>query len=418
MAMTMGEKIIAAAAGVEKVCPGEIYIAKLDKMMTNDATTHITLDLYKNKLKNPHIKDAEKVIFVIDHNFPADCPETANAHRKMRLFAKQNGIRLYEGKGICHQLMIENHVNSGELIIGADSHTCSYGALGAFGTGVGCTDFLYGMVTGTTWLMVPETIRFYLSGKLPKGVYARDLMLKIIGDIGANKCNYKIMEFVGDGIGNMSIDDRIVLANLAVEAGAKTALMEVDGKVIDFLKERGRKPKYIFRSDDNATFSAEYHYNLEELEPVIAKPDHIDDVVALNNISGVKIDQAFVGSCNNGRIEELRVIASILKKHKVDPKVRFFVSPASNEVYLQALQEGIIEILNESGVMVLNSNCSVCWGGCQGVIGENEVLISTGTRNFKGRAGHPSSKIYLASAATVAASAIKGRIISANDLDI
>ncbi len=412
MSMTMGEKIIASAAGVKHVNPGEIHIVQLDKIMTNDATTHLTLDMYNHKLKYPRISDSSKVVFIIDHNFPADSPETAAAHRKMRLFANENNITIYEGKGICHQLMIENHVNSGELIIGADSHTCSYGALGAFGTGVGCTDFLYGMVTGTTWLMVPETIRFYLTGELHEGIYARDLMLTIIGDIGANGCNYKIMEFVGEGIEKMSVAERIVLANLAVEAGAKTALMEVDNKVTDFLAEHGRKPRQEFKSDAGARYAAEYYYNLSDIKSVVARPDHIDDVIPTNELSEIKIDQAFIGSCNNGRIEDLRVAASILKDHKVAPHVRLIISPASNDVYLQALQEGIISILNEAGAMIVNSNCSVCWGGCQGVLYANEVLISTGTRNFRGRAGHPDSKIYLGSAATVAASAIKGKIIS------
>lgn len=413
MSMTMGEKIIASAAGVAQVKPGEIHIVRLDQMMTNDATTHLTLDMYQQELNSPRLADNNKLIFVIDHNFPADCPTTASAHRKMRLFARENNIILYEGQGICHQLMIENHVNSGELIVAADSHTCSYGALGAFGTGVGCTDLLYGMVTGTTWMMVPETIQFHLTGELPEGVFARDLMLTIIRDIGANGCNYKIMEFVGDGIEKMSIDDRIVLANLAVEAGAKSALMEADEKVVAFLGERGRKPKALFKSDEDAVYAAKYQYDLSKMEIIVARPDHIDDVVSIDEIGDVSIDQAFIGSCNNGRIEELRVAASILHNKKVNPKVRMIISPASNDTYLQALREGLIETLNEAGAMIVNSNCSVCWGGCQGVLAAGEVLISTGTRNFRGRAGHPDSKIYLGSAATVAASAIAGKIMSA-----
>lgn len=416
MGMTMGEKIIAAAAGVETVRPGEIHTVALDKMMSNDGTTHFTIGMYNTKLKHPKIADPSKVVFVVDHNMPANTPKTAAAHKMMRDFARENGIHYYEGKGVCHQLMVENHVNSGEFIIGADSHTCTYGALGAFGTGVGHTDFLYGMVTGTTWVMVPETIRFTLTGKLRPGVYARDLMLKIIGDVGANGCNYKIMEFVGDGIANMTIDDRLVLANLAVEAGAKTALMEVDDKTVAYLASRGRKPKAAYKSDADAVFLQEHFYNLEEVEPVVARPDFIDDVVPASQELGVRIDEAFLGSCNNGRIEELRVAAEILKGRKIHEGVRFIVSPSSNEVYKQAVEEGIIEIMNEAGAMIVNSNCSVCWGSCQGVLAAGEVLISTGTRNFKGRSGHPDSKVYLGSAATVTASAIAGEIITADRL--
>lgn len=416
MGMTIGEKIIAAAAGVECVKPGEIHTVVLDKMMTNDGTTHLTIDMYNSMLKTPRIADTDKIVFVIDHNSPADTPKTAAAHRKMRDFAKQNNICFYEGKGVCHQLMVENHVVPGQIIIGADSHTCTYGALGAFGTGVGCTDFLYGMVTGTTWMMVPETIRFNITGEFKPGVYARDLMLTIIGDVGADGCNYKIMEFAGSGIDNMTLDDRLVLSNLAVEAGAKTALMEPDSKVMDYITQRGRQPKALFKSDDDAVFSAVYEYNLGDIEPVVARPHRIDDVVPATEAAGVKIDQAFLGSCNNGRIEELRLAAKILEGRKVDPRVRFIVSPASNEVYAQALKEGVIDILNDAGAMIMNSNCSVCWGSCQGVIGAGEVLISTGTRNFKGRAGSPDSFVYLGSAATVAASAVAGVITTAEQL--
>ncbi len=410
MGMTMGEKIIARAAGVPCVKPGEIHTVRLDKLMSNDGTTHITLGLYQNKLRHPRLADAEKLVFVIDHNSPADSPKTAEAHQIMRDFAKEHNITFYEGKGVCHQLMVENHVCSGELIIGADSHTCTYGALGAFGTGVGSTDFLFGMVTGTTWLLVPKTLRFELRGRLPEGVSSRDLMLHIIGDIGADGANYKIMEFYGDGLSHMSVSERLVLSNLAVEAGAKTALMEADDKVLAYLKERGRAPVVCFKSDEDAVFEAGYSYDLSKIEPVVARPDNIDDVVPARSVQGTHIDEAFLGSCNSGRLEELRLAAKIVKGKSVHPNVRFIVAPASNEVYATALSEGIIQTLNEAGAMVVNANCSVCWGSCQGVLGPGEVLVSTGTRNFKGRSGHPDSKVYLASAAVVAASALKGEI--------
>jgi len=416
MGMTIAEKIIAAAAGVESVRPGDIHTVNLDRMMSNDGTTHLTVDMYNNQLNHPHIADPKKLVFIVDHNVPSDNPKTAASQKKMRDFARENGIDFWEGKGVCHQIMMENYVCSGELIFGADSHTCSYGAVGAFGTGVGCTDFLYGMVTGTSWVLVPETVKFNLVGKLPEGVYARDLILEIIGTVGANGCNYQVMEFTGEGAKTLSISDRIALCNMAVEAGAKTGIFEPDEKAIAYLEEHGRKPKAIYHSDPDAVYAREYTFDLSKVRPVVAKPDFVDNLCPAEEVRGIKIDEAFLGSCNNGRIEDLRVGASIIKGHKVADRVRFLVVPASLEIYKQALKEGLIDIFMDAGAIVMNPNCSVCWGSCQGVIGENEVLISTGTRNFKGRAGHPSSKVYLGSAATVTASAIVGKIALAEDI--
>ena len=416
MGMTIAEKIIARAAGVSEVRPGDIHTVEVDRLMSNDGTTHLTIDMYHNKLKHPHIADVNKLVWIVDHNVPSDSPKTAASQKKMRDFAKEHGIKFYEGQGVCHQIMMENYVCPGELIFGADSHTCTYGALGAFGTGVGCTDLLYGMVTGTSWVLVPETVKFNLTGKLPEGVYPRDLMLTIIGRIGANGVNYQVMEFTGDGAKTLSVNDRMVLCNLAVEAGAKTAIFEADEIALEYLRERGREPKAVFHSDEDAVYAREYTFDLSQIEPVAARPDFVDDVVPAKEVCGIRIDEAFLGSCNNGRIDDLRVGASVLKGRKVADHVRFLVVPASQEVYLQALEEGLISVFMESGAIVMNPNCSVCWGSCQGVIGENEVLISTGTRNFKGRAGHPSSKVYLGSAATVAASAVRGEICTADML--
>lgn len=417
MGMTIAEKIIAAAAGVESVKPGDIHTVNLDRLMSNDGTTHLTIDMYHNNLKNPRIADPSKLVFIVDHNVPADSPKTAASQKKMRDFARDHDIDFWEGKGVCHQIMMEHYVRPGELIFGADSHTCTYGALGAFGTGVGCTDYLYGMVTGTSWVLVPETIRFNLVGKLPEGVYPRDLMLTIIGEVGANGCNYQVMEFAGEGVKTLSVNDRMVLCNLAVEAGAKTGIVEADEIALDYLKAHGREPKAVYHSDPDAVYVKEYTFNLDDIRPVAARPDFVDDVVPAKEVEGIRIDEAFLGSCNNGRIDDLRVGASIIKGKKVADHVRFLVVPASNDVYKQALEEGLIEIFMEAGAIVMNANCSVCWGSCQGVIGENEVLISTGTRNFKGRAGHPNSKVYLASAATVTASAIAGVIQVPSSVD-
>ena len=416
MGMTIAEKIIARAAGVSEVRPGDIHTVEVDRLMSNDGTTHLTIDMYHNKLKHPHIADVSKLVWIVDHNVPSDSPKTAASQKKMRDFAKEHSIKFYEGQGVCHQIMMENHVCPGELIFGADSHTCAYGALGAFGTGVGCTDYLYAMVTGKSWVLVPETLRFNLTGKLPEGVYARDLILTIIGKIGANGANYKAMEFAGDGMKNLTMSDRIAICNLCVEAGAKTALMEVDDIALHYLHEHGREPKACFASDADAHFAAVYDIDLSTITPIVAKPHFVDNVCPAKEAAGVKIDEAFLGSCNNGRIEDLRVGAELLKGRKVHPLVRFLVVPASQAVYQQALKEGLLKIFMEAGAIVMNPNCSVCWGSCQGVIGEGETLISTGTRNFKGRAGHRDSFVYLASAATVTASAIKGEIATADML--
>lgn len=416
MGMTIAEKIIARAAGVSEVRPGDIHTVEVDRLMSNDGTTHLTIDMYHNKLKHPHIADVNKLVWIVDHNVPSDSPKTAASQKKMRDFAKEHGIKFYEGQGVCHQIMMENHVCPGELIFGADSHTCAYGALGAFGTGVGCTDYLYAMVTGKSWVLVPETLRFNLTGKLPEGVYARDLILTIIGKIGANGANYKAMEFAGDGMKNLTMSDRIAICNLCVEAGAKTALMEVDDIALTYLHEHGREPKACFASDADAHFAAVYDIDLSTITPIVAKPHFVDNVCPAKEAAGVKIDEAFLGSCNNGRIEDLRVGAELLKGRKVHPLVRFLVVPASQAVYQQALKEGLLKIFMEAEAIVMNPNCSVCWGSCQGVIGEGETLISTGTRNFKGRAGHRDSFVYLASAATVTASAIKGEIATADML--
>ncbi len=413
MGMTIAEKIIAAAAKVNEVKPGDIHTVELDRLMSNDGTTHLTIDMY-NKLKNPKIADVNKLVWIVDHNVPCDSVKTAASHKKMRDFAKENGITFYEGAGVCHQIMMENHVTSGELIFGADSHTCAYGAVGAFGTGVGCTDYLYAMVTGKSWVLVPETLRFNLTGKLREGVYARDLILTIIGMIGANGANYAAMEFGGEGLHTIDMSGRIAICNLCVEAGAKTALMEVDDVALNYLREHGREPKHVFLPDEDAQYAKVYDIDLSTINPIVAKPHFVDSVVDAKECVGTHIDEAFLGSCNNGRIEDLRAGAAIIKGKKVHPLVRFLVVPASKAVYEQALEEGLLQIFMEAGAIVMNPNCSVCWGSCQGVIGENEVLISTGTRNFKGRAGHKDSFVYLASAATVTASAIKGEIATAD----
>ena len=417
MGMTIAEKIIARAAGLEAVHAGDIHTVELDYMMSNDGTTHLTIDMY-NALKHPRIAHKDRLVWIVDHNVPCDSPKTAASQKKMRDFARENGIAFYEGEGVCHQVMMEKYVVPGQLIFGADSHTCAYGALGAFGTGVGCTDYLYGMVTGTSWVLVPQTIRFNLHGALQAPATARDLILTIIGRIGANGANYHAMEFGGDGLATLTMSDRIAICNLCVEAGAKTALMECDAVTEAYLKEVGREPKAVFSSDEDAVYDAVYDIDLSEIVPVVAKPHFVDNIAPASEVEDVTINEAFLGSCNNGRIEDLRVGADIIRGRHVAEKVRFLVVPASREVYLQAMKEGLLDIFMEAGAIVMNPNCSVCWGSCQGVIGEGEVLISTGTRNFKGRAGDKNSFVYLGSAATVTASAIAGKIVDPSRKDV
>lgn len=412
MGMTIAEKIIARAAGVDAAKAGEIHVVTLDYMLSNDGTTHLTIDKYNN-LKNPHIADPSKLVWVVDHNVPCDSVKTAQSQKKMRDFAREHRIDFYEGEGICHQVMVEKYVRPGQLIFGADSHTCTYGCLGAFGTGVGCTDYLYAMVTGKSWVMVPETLRFNLTGALRKGVTARDVILTIIGKIGANGANYKALEFAGPGLAGLSVSDRFVLCNLAVEAGAKTGLMPVDEVTLEYLEAHGREPVVCYESDPDAEFAQVYDIDLSEIQPVVAKPHFVDNLAPVSEVAGTKIHEAFLGSCSNGRLEDLRLGAEVIKGKKVAEGVRFLVVPASRDIYNQAAKEGILDTFMEAGAIVMNPNCSVCWGSCQGVIGEGEVLISTGTRNFKGRAGDRNSFVYLANAATVTASAVAGEIAEA-----
>lgn len=412
MGMTIAEKIIARAAGVDAAKAGEIHVVTLDYMLSNDGTTHLTIDKYNN-LKNPHIADPSKLVWVVDHNVPCDSVKTAQSQKKMRDFAREHGIDFYEGEGICHQVMVEKYVRPGQLIFGADSHTCTYGCLGAFGTGVGCTDYLYAMVTGKSWVMVPETLRFNLTGTLRKGVTARDVILTIIGKIGANGANYKAMEFAGPGLAGLSVSDRFVLCNLAVEAGAKTGLMPVDEVTLEYLEAHGREPVVCYESDPDAEFAEVYDIDLSEIQPVVAKPHFVDNLAPVSEVAGTKIHEAFLGSCSNGRLEDLRLGAEVIKGKKVAEGVRFLVVPASRDIYNRAAKEGLLDTFMEAGAIVMNPNCSVCWGSCQGVIGEGEVLISTGTRNFKGRAGDRNSFVYLANAATVTASAVAGEIAEA-----
>ncbi len=411
--MTISEKILANAAGKKEARAGEIVEVDIDWCMTNDATTHLSIDIFEQKLNNKYIKAPDKTIFVIDHNVPSESVKTTEVQNKMRRFAREHALILYDGEGICHQILFEKHVMPGQVVVAADSHTCSYGALGAFGTGFGSTDFVGAMVTGKTWFLVPETLMFNLHGTLGKAVFPRDLILKIIGDIGSDGATYKAMEFGGSAIQDLSVEDRMVLCNLTVEAGAKTGIIAPDEVTRQFIEKNraSEKPYQFFNSDVDCVYEKTFDYDLSSIEPAVVGPDLLDNYEVVSTMAGTPISQGFIGSCNNGRIDELRIAAAILKDRQVKQGIKLLISPASKAVYLQALQEGLIEIFMQNGAILLNPNCSVCWGGCQGVLGEGEVLISTGTRNFKGRAGSPDSTIFLGSAATVAASCLEGKIV-------
>lgn len=415
MGMTITEKILAHAARKAQVTAGEIVTVNLDWLMTNDATTHVSIDIFEKKVKHKRIADPKKTVFILDHNVPSESVKTTQVQNKMRKFGRAHGMPIHDGEGVCHQILLEKYVAPGQAVIAADSHTCTMGAVGAFGTGVGSTDFVAAMVTGQTWLMVPQTLYFNLTDTFQPGVYARDLILKIVGDIKSDGATYMAMEFGGPAIKNLTMDDRIVLCNLTVEAGAKNGIIAPDEVTESYLREMGRSydKSLFFASDADCRYEKVFDYDLSTIEPAVVSPHFVDNYdTAANKVKeNIAINQGFIGACSNGRIEEFRVAAKILQGKHITPTVRLLIVPASQRVYLQAIQEGLIEIFLDCGATVLNPNCSACWGACQGVIGDGEVLLSTGTRNFKGRAGSPHSFVYLGSAATVAASCLAGKIV-------
>ncbi len=357
--------------------------------------------------------DPGKIVLIFDHRVPAESVKTAQGHKEVREFVKAQGIRhFYDMKaGICHQVLPEKgHVRPGELIVGTDSHTTTHGAFGAFATGIGATEMAAVWATGELWLRVPETIRISINGEFPEWVSAKDLILHIIGRLGAAGADYKAVEFYGETVEKMSIASRMVLANLAMEMGAKAALIPPDEKTLEYVKSRTDKPFTPVYADPDAEYAQEFEFDVSELEPQVAKPHQVDNVVPVSAVTGVKIDQALLGSCTNGRLEDLEVAARILNGRKVHPDVRMLVIPASWEVYLEALRKGLLETFIEAGALVLNPGCGPCLGAHQGLLAPGERCIASTNRNFQGRMGSPEAEIYLASPATVAASAVSGEI--------
>jgi len=409
MNMTLAEKLISRKISKE-VYAGDIVIVPVDWVIAQDGTAPLAIRQFQ-KLQVGEIFDNEKIIFFIDHAAPSPRKELSNEHTLIRRFAKKFGIKVHDvGDGIIHQVFIEKYATPGDIVVGADSHTCTAGALCAFAAGFGSTDVAVAMAFGSIWLRVPETIEVIIEGLLPKGVYAKDLALAIISKLGSNGASYKALEFKGDTIRALSMDSRFTLTNMAVECGAKTALIEVDDVCAKYLAAKGRPVKEQFKADPGVSYESSIYIDANDLEPLVAVPHSVDNVKSVTEVQGIEINQAFIGTCTNGRLEDLRVVASILKGKHVKEGVRLLVAPASREVYLNALKEGIIEIIVKAGGTVLPPGCGPCVGVHLGVLGDGEVCISTQNRNFRGRMGNPESEIYLASPATVAASAIEGRI--------
>jgi len=411
---TISEKIFSRAAGKEAKA-NDFVIANVDYAMAHDGTSILALKAFREmeveKAWNP-----DRIVIPFDHLTPANTDTTAGLHQNTRSWIKEQGIKNFfdVGEGICHQLLPENgFVMPGKLVIGADSHSCTYGAFGAFGTGVGATDMAEIFASGKLWLKVPESIKITTEGKLGKDTYSKDLTLKIIGEIGIAGATYKAAEFYGDTIENMSMSGRMTLCNMAIEMGAKTGIVPPDKTTFDYLKGRAVEDYEAVYADDDAAYAKEYHFEAKEIEPQIACPHNVDSVINVSDMPDIKIDQAFIGTCTNGRLEDLEVAASILKGEKV--AVRTIVVPASRDVYIKALRMGIIETLLESGVTIGPPGCGPCLGGHLGVIGNGEVCISTANRNFKGRMG-TGGYIYLGSPATAAASALTGEITNPADI--
>jgi 3-isopropylmalate/(R)-2-methylmalate dehydratase large subunit len=411
--MNISEKILARASGRKEVSPGEIVEANVDMAMVNDITGPLAIETF-HKIGIKKVWDSNRIVMVLDHQVPADSAKSAELHKIMRKFAREQNIPHFYDVGfggVCHQVMVEKgHVRPGELIVGADSHTCTYGALGAFGTGIGSTEMAAVFATGKIWLKVPETIKINVSGEFQNFVGAKDLILNVIGQLGADGANYKAMEFDGPVIKNMNISERLTICNMAVEAGAKTGIINPDEKVMAYVKSRTEKPIEPLKSDEDAKYEKVVDLDVGSLEPQVACPSSVDNVKPVSEVEGIPVDQAFVGSCTNGRIEDLRIVAEIVKGKKVKSGVRFIVTPASHEVYLQALREGVLETLAKAGACICNPTCGACFGGHMGLLADGETCISSSNRNFTGRMGSPKAKIYLASPATVAASALKGEI--------
>ncbi len=412
--MNITEKILAKAAGKKVVQPGEIVDANVDMIMVHDLTGPLAVEAF-NKIGIQKVWDNQKAVVILDHQVPAESVKAAELHKTMRQFAKDQNLRFYDvGRGgVCHQVMPEKgHVVPGTVIVGADSHTCTYGAFGAFATGIGSTEAAAVMATGKIWIKVPEAIKITVNGEFQKFVTPKDLILAIIGRLTVDGATYKSAEFTGPTIKNMSIAGRMTMCNMAVEMGAKNGIVEPDETTRKFLEGRvNALPNFeALKSDKDAVFGRTEEFDVSKMEPQVACPSQVDNVKPISEIGDMPIEQAFIGSCTNGRLEDLRLAAQVIKGKHVKDGVRALVIPASQEVYTQALKEGLLEIFTEAGALVCGSACGPCLGGHIGLLAAGETCVSSSNRNFIGRMGSPQANVFLASPATVAASAITGKI--------
>lgn len=419
MGMTMSQKILAYHAGLESVTAGQLISAKLDLVLANDITGPVAIKEFE-KAGVSAVKEKDKIALVMDHFAPNKDIKSAQQCKICREFAEKQDIENFfdVGKmGIEHALLPEQGlVGAGDLVIGADSHTCTYGALGAFSTGVGSTDMAAGMISQTCWFKVPAAIKFVLKGKPAKYICGKDVILHIIGLIGVDGALYKSMEFTGDGIKYLSIDDRFTICNMAIEAGAKNGIFPVDQVALDYMKGRFKREVRIFEADPDAEYERTIEIDLSKLEPTVSFPHLPENTKTPDEWGDIKIDQVVIGSCTNGHISDLRIAAEILKGRKVAKNVRTIIIPATNEIYLQAVHEGLVDIFINAGAIVSTPTCGPCLGGYMGILAENERAVSTTNRNFVGRMGHVTSEVYLASPYVAAASAVTGRLTSPKEL--
>lgn len=419
MGMTMSQKILAAHAGIKEVKAGQLINAKLDLVLANDITGPVAIKEFK-KAGAKKVANADKIALIMDHFVPNKDIKSAQQCKACREFAAEQNLKNFfdVGKmGIEHALLPEQGlVGAGDLVIGADSHTCTYGALGAFSTGVGSTDMCAGMMSGECWFKVPSAIKFILKNKPAKFICGKDIILHIIGLIGVDGALYKSMEFTGDGVKYLSIDDRFTICNMAIEAGAKNGIFPVDEVTLDYMKGRFKRKPVIYSADDDAEYERVIEIDLSALKPTVSFPHLPENTKTPESWGKLKIDQVVIGSCTNGHISDLRIAAEILKGKKVAEGVRTIIIPATNEIYLQAIKEGLIEIFINAGAVVSTPTCGPCLGGYMGILAENERSVSTTNRNFVGRMGHATSEVYLASPYVAAASAITGYLTSPEEV--
>lgn len=410
MGLTLVEKILSEHAGKE-VHADELIISKVDVCAVQDGTGPLTVQEFK-KLGKEKLNNPERTILFIDHASPSPRKELSNTHMVLRDFSKEYGAVLSDiGEGVCHQRLVETFVNPGEVLVGADSHTCTSGALGAFATGMGSTDVAVAMALGKTWLKVPRTFKIVINGKLKDGVFSKDLMLHIIGLIGADGATYRALEFCGSTIENMSMSERFTLSNMAVEAGAKCGLIVADETTKAYLKSRGREDKYRqILPDADAIYERVIEIDANDVERTVSCPHTVDNTKTVKELNHIKVNQVYVGTCTNGRLEDMRVVASILKGKKVNKDVRMLICPASPDVYKACLKEGLLEIFMDANAVILPPGCGPCVGVHAGTLGDGEVCLATQNRNFQGRMGNTKGEIYLASPYVAAYTAINGFI--------